>query len=298
MKTQHPQIIPTQSGILDILNINKDIKKSLSKLKKDVIEIVFFGSDPWSIRVLKSLEDNFDVNAVICAADSPVSNYFKGPILTPEKLDSEFITSNLLILNSDLFVVASYGKIIPQELLDIPKYGALNVHPSLLPKYRGASPVPAAILNGDKKTGVTIIKMDEKMDHGPILITKEIGLTGQEDFLTLINFLFQEGAKLLTEVIPDFVSGKLKVKEQNHDKASFCKLLKKEDGYFNINNPPDSEILDRMVRAYYPWPGVWTKWKDKIVKFLPGGLIQMEGKKPMPLKNFLNGYPNFPLKNI
>ena len=289
------------------------------------IKIVFFGSDPWSIHVLKALEDNFDVKAVVCAPDSPVAHYFRGSVLTPEKLDSDFLTSlSRAKSRDDLFVVASYGKIIPKSILEIPKYGALNVHPSLLPKYRGPSPVPATILNGDKETGVTIMKMDEKMDHGPIVFTKEIKLSGREDLQELINKLFQLGAEGLVDIIPDFIRGKVKLLEQQHARAIYCPLIKKEDGYFDISSPPDPEKLDRMIRAYYPWPGVWTRWNNKVVKFLPGVIptkagiqlktsrseldsrirgndnffIQMEGKKSMGLKDFLNGYPDFPIKSI
>lgn len=294
--TQQPLILPTQHGLVHIKE--EHIKKYLVKMPRESIEIVFFGSDPWSIHVLKALEDTFDVKAVVTASDSAMANYFKGPVLTPDKLDDDFLMSYLPFLTSDLFVVASYGKIIPKDILEIPKYGALNVHPSLLPRYRGSSPVPATILNGDKKTGVTIIKMDEKMDHGPIAAKREISLTGQEVFAQLINKLFQLGAELLVDIIPDFTAGKLTAKPQNHSKATFTKPLKRKDGYFEISSPPSKENLDRMIRAYYPWPGVWTKWKGKIVKFLPGGLLQMEGKKPIPLKDFLNGYPDFPILTL
>ncbi len=261
--------------------------------------IVFLGSDRFVIPVFQALVDNFKVQVVITSPNSAVGNEAQKlglPVLTPDKLDEEFIADNSTLLAADLFVVSSYGKIIPQSLLDIPKFGALNVHPSLLPKYRGASPVRAVILAGEKKTGVTIIKMDEKMDHGPIVKTSEIILSGQEDLPILITKLFHIGAQLLVEIIPQFIAGKVKLIEQNHNQATFCKLTKKEDGYFEIDNPPNPEILDRMIRAYSPWPGVWTKWNNKIVKFLPEGKIQMEGKNPLSLKDFLNGYPNFPLK--
>lgn len=258
------------------------------------MKIVFFGSDPWSILVLKQLEEKFDVQAVVCAPGSPIANYFKGPILTPERLDSNFL-SELKTHNPSLFVVASYGKIIPQNILDIPRNGALNIHPSLLPKYRGASPVPTTILNGDKTTGVTIIKMDEKMDHGPIVSTKKISLSGQEDFNELINKLFQEGADLLIKILPDFIKGKIKLTAQNHQAATFTKLLRKEDGFFEISSPPTPEKLDKMVRALNPWPGVWTNWNGKVVKFLPKNMMQIEGKKPVIQKVFQNGYPNFPI---
>lgn len=275
MKTlQYPQIIPTSTPIFPIKE--EDIKKYLYKMPRHNIEVIFFGSDPWSIHVLKALEDNFDVKKVVTAN-------------TSDALDSDFLAS-------DLFVVASYGKILPKAMLDIPKYGALNVHPSILPKYRGPSPVPATILAGDKKTGVTIIKMDEKMDHGPIVATKEISLSGQEDFTFLINKLFQLGAKLLVEIINDFIAGQIKLKPQNHSQATYSPLLTRKSGFFNLDKPP--EILDRMIRAYYPWPGVWTRWRGKIVKFYPEGKIQMEGKKVMSMKDFFNGYPDFPIKNI
>ena len=123
------------------------------------MKIVFFGSDAWSIHVLKALEENYDVKAAVCAPDSPVQVHAQKhniPVFTPVKLDQNF-NSQLSILNCQLFIVASFGKIIPKSILSIPEFGALNIHPSLLPIYRGPSPVQAAILNGDKKTSITII---------------------------------------------------------------------------------------------------------------------------------------------
>ena len=273
------------------------------------MKIVFFGSDQFVIPVLEALEKNFQVVTVVTSLNSPISNHFKGPVLTPDKLDNEFITTNYQLPTTDLAVVASYGKIIPQDILDIPRYGFLNVHPSLLPKFRGASPVPATILSGEKETGVTIIKMDAGMDHGPIVYTSKISLSGKEDTPTLINKLFRDAAEVLVKIIPDFTEGKIDLKEQNHMEATFCKMMKKEDGYFNIDNPPSPEILDRMIRAYSPWPGVWTRWNGKIIKFLPSSshpeldsgsikyVVQMEGKRAVSKKNFLNGYPNFHIKS-
>ncbi|MBI2334195.1 methionyl-tRNA formyltransferase [Candidatus Daviesbacteria bacterium] len=285
MKTlQHPQIIPTSAPIFPITEEN--IKKYLYKMPRHNIEIVFFGSDPWSIHVLTALEDHFDVKAVVAAPEGAVANYFKGLVLTLDELDENF--------TCDLMVVASYGKIIPKSILDIPRKGALNVHPSLLPKYRGASPVPATILNGEKETGVTIIKMDRQMDHGPIVATRKISLTGKENMQELINKLFQLGAELLVKIIPDFVTGKITLRPQNPKQATYCPLLTRKSGFFNIDKPPKQ--LDRMIRAYYPWPGVWTRWNGKIVKIYPDNMIQMEGKKILSWKDFLNGYPDFPLK--
>lgn len=229
------------------------------------------------------------------SAVSLVAQKYAIPTMKPEKLDQEFIKTHLPFLESDLFIVASYGKIIPKRLLDIPKYGALNVHGSILPKYRGASPIQAAILNGDKTTGITIMLMDEKMDHGPILSTRHISISKEGNYQTLSTKMSQVAVPLLQQTIINFVQGKIKARVQRHARASYCNLIKKEAGYFNINNPPSSEMLDRMIRAYHPWPGVWTRWNNKIVKFLPGGLLQIAGKKVIPFKDFLNGYPDFPM---
>lgn len=270
------------------------------------IKVVFFGSDQFSAVVLEDLiktetkTSRLEISTVITTKDSnkisKVASKYNLPILTPEKLDEDFINNHFSLIKCDLFLVVSYGKILPKEILNIPKLGALNIHPSLLPKYRGASPIQNAILNGDKETGVTIIKMDEQMDHGPIIAQERLDISDKDNYLTLGNKLFLAGLKLLLEIIPQIIGAKARFREQNHNNATFTKMVRKEDGYFEIENPPDAGKLDRMIRAYYPWPGTWAKWNGKIVKFLPEGLVQMEGKKAVPLKDFLNGYPKFPLK--
>lgn len=199
---------------------------------------------------------------------------------------------------ADMAVIAAYGKILTKKELNTPKFGCINVHPSLLPKYRGPSPIQQTILDGEKKTGISIIKMDEQVDHGPIIYQEQLDISDKDNFNTLSKKLFLRAAEILPRIIKDFVSGKIKPIPQNHTQATFTKLFTRKDGYFDINNPPDPQTLDRMIRAYYPWPGVWTRWNNKIVKLLPKGLIQMEGKKPISLKDFLNGYPDFPLKSI
>lgn len=199
---------------------------------------------------------------------------------------------------ADLTVVAAYGKILTPKELNTPKYGAINVHPSLLPKYRGPSPIQAAILNGDKVSGITIIKMDEEVDHGPILYQETLELSDSDTFDSLSKKMFLRAAEILPQVIEDFIQEKIKPRVQDHAIATHCNLLTRESGYFDINNPPFPEKLDRMIRAYYPWPGTWTRWNGKIVKLHPGGVIQMEGKKAIPLKDFLNGYPDFPITKL
>lgn len=199
--------------------------------------------------------------------------------------------------DADLTVVASYGKILTQEELSAAKFGSINVHPSLLPKYRGATPIQSAILNGDKISGITIIKMDEEVDHGPILYQEEMTFEDTDTFESLSKKTFLRASEILPQLINNYLSGKITPQIQDHSQATFCSRLTKESGYFDINNPPAPEVLNRMIRAYHPWPGVWTRWNGKIVKFLPEGKMQMEGKKPLPLKDFLNGYANFP-KNL
>lgn len=199
---------------------------------------------------------------------------------------------------ADLGVVAAYGHILPEEDLEKPKFGCINIHPSLLPKYRGPTPIQEAILNGDKISGLTIIKMDKEIDHGPIISQDTIERSSSDNLETLSNKLFQLAADKLPKVIEDFTQGKINPIPQDHSQATYCQRLTKESGYFDINNPPSTEVLNRMIRAYYPWPGVWTRWNNKIVKFLPENMLQMEGKKAIPMRDFLNGYPDFPLQQL
>lgn len=211
----------------------------------------------------------------------------------------DILAKRFTLVNSlneaDLGVVAAYGHIFTKEELNTPKYGFINVHPSLLPKYRGPSPIQQTILNGDKVSGITIIKMDEGVDHGPIIYQESLDLSNKDSFQTLSKKMFQRAADILPKIIRDFIAEKIKPHGQNHTMVLFCPKLTRESGYFDINSPPSPEKLDRMIRAYFSWPGVWTKWKGKIVKFLPDNMLQMEGKRPISLKDFLNGYPDFPL---
>lgn len=273
------------------------------------LRIIFFGTPDFIIPVIKSLDDQFDLIAIVTAPDkavgrqkiltpAPVKLAFPDKkVLTPKELDQKLV-ENLQKLKPDLFVVGAYGKIIPQSVLEIPKYGSINIHPSALPKYRGATPLQNTILNGDKSSAISIILMDEEIDHGPIISTMEFSLSEQDTLESLSNKVWLLVAEKLPAIIEDFVSGKIFVTPQNHGQATYTKILIREDGYFDIDNQPPAEILDRMIRAYYPWPTVWTKWGGKVVKFLPKEKVQMEGKKPVNLKDFLNGYPNFPIREI
>lgn len=240
------------------------------------MKIIFFGTPDFVSPVLTALADNFDVVRAI---------------RNPQEWNDETI-EDLKNLNVDFFVVASFGQILPSKLLSIPKITAVNIHPSLLPKYRGPSPIQTAILNGDTKTGVTFIKMDEKMDHGPIIEQFEEEIKPDDTFESMADQLFQKAANQLPAVITRY--NKAKFKPQDESKATYTKLLTRNDGFIDASNPPDKKQLQQMIKAYYPWPGVWTKFnlsnKELVIKLLPDQKLQVEGKNPMNYKDFMNGY--------
>lgn len=238
------------------------------------MKVVFFGTPEFVTPVLRTLEKNFEVLKAF---------------RNPKELNNEEI-EKLKNIEPDIFVVASFGKIFSKEFLDIPKFGSINIHPSLLPKYQGPTPVQTAILNGDKTTGVTIIKMDEKVDHGPILGQKEVDILPNETAPELLQRLFQISAEMLPEVLSIYIKEPSSISKQGHEKATLTHILNKNSGRVDIDNPPSKEKLNNMINAFYPWPGVWTKFNKRIVKFLPGERIQVEGKNPMSYKDFANGY--------
>lgn len=277
------------------------------------MKVIFFGTPDFVLPVLNSLSKNHTIVAVVTTADqavgrkkiltpSPVKQYAIDTniqsIFTPEKFNDK-VTSDLAALQPDIFIVAAYGKIIPEKILAIPKYGALNIHPSLLPKYRGPSPIQTALRNGDHETGITIIKMDAKMDHGPIIAQEVFPLTQEDTFASLHIRMFERSAMLLQNILLDFMSGKLNPIPQEEEKATYCSMITKNDGFFDIKNPPPPAVLDRMIRAFYPWPTAWTKMQlvesdpssNKIMKFYPLGKVQIEGGKTTNIKDLLNGHP-------
>ncbi|HWY78962.1 MAG TPA: methionyl-tRNA formyltransferase [Candidatus Sulfotelmatobacter sp.] len=276
------------------------------------MRIVFFGTPKEVIPVLKNLIKHFEVVAVITAPDQKsgrkqfitppaikiVAQQLTIPVLQPKQLSES--VKNITKLKADLFVVAAYGKIIPEAILKLPKLGAINIHPSLLPKYRGPTPIQTILLKGDQVSGVTFIQMDKQLDHGPILHQILFTLEKTDTFEWLMQSKFAQAAVILPQVIIDYASKKLKPLPQDDSQATFTKMIKKEDGYVDLDNLPDPKQLDRMIRAYYPWPTVWTKAlvhnREVRIKFLPEKKLQVEGKNPVNIKNFINGYPE--LKSI
>lgn len=280
-----------------------------------MFNLVFFGNTKYSTIVAKKLQETFGLTALVTIPNRPLG---RKKILTPsptkkfalehniqvltfDKLDQKAITTiknfnnrTMEQLNNvDFIVVADYGLFLPNELLKVPKFAPLNVHHSLLPKHRGPSPAPTAILNGEKVSGVTIIKMTEKVDAGDMLAQKEYMLKDDETTDFLLTKLNELGAELVVKVIQDYKH--ITPKKQDAAKSDDTAHIKKSDGYFDLKNPPSPEKLDRMIRAYYPWPNVWTKIrirnKEIGIKFLPEKKMQVEGKKPTSYKDFLNGYP-------
>lgn len=270
-------------------------------LIKLIMKIIFFGNTKYSIIGAEIVNTTYPIMLFITIPNSPVKFLAKKlntPVIETTKLDKT-ILEKIKKMNPDFLIVEDYGLILPKQLLSIPKYAPLNIHHSLLPKYRGPAPAPFAILNGDKVSGVTIIKMNEEVDEGEILAQTEYALSENETTDSLLTKLNEMGAQLLISVIKKYLAGAQKpVVQTESASATFTRRFEKKDGYFDIEHPPSLEKLDRMIRAFYPWPTVWTRWNGKIVKFLPGGLLQMEGKKPISFKDFLNGYPDFPLGQL
>jgi len=305
-------------------------------MNKSDFKLVFMGTPEFSVKILQGLiDDGYNIIGVITEPDKPTGRKMevlptpvkrfaleKGlKIFQPEKKVN--VTEVVKELNPDLIVVAAYGKIIMKETLEIPKYGCINFHGSLLPELRGASPVQSAILWGLKKTGVTIMKMDEGMDTGPILTQVEIELDKKETTPTLRAKMLDSGLKLLLETIPGYVDGTIKPKEQTGE-ATYTKMIMKEDGKIDFNKSAGEE--ERKLRAFNEWPGVFCFWEGKRIKFLDVNYelgiknyelgkvfldenknlcisfaegywiinrLQIEGGKIVLAKDFLNGNKNF-----
>lgn len=278
-------------------------------------KIIFFGSDKYSVLVLNQLvsDKQFKVASIVThTSPCPVEDYaqtlFEMKYTTTKKFDKNFL-KKMRQLKPDVGVLASFGKILPKEILAIPKHGILNIHPSLLPKHRGPTPVPTAILNGDQETGVTIIKMDEKVDHGPIVAQFKEEIKPDETADALLERLFEAGAEVLKTLLPSYLEGQIELRKQDDAKATYTKLFTREDGKINWQKPGD--YLKRFIRAMDPWPGAWTEVKlqgkdKKRLKILKAHLekgklvldqVQLEGKNPVIWKQFQEGYPGVKIRN-
>jgi len=236
------------------------------------MNIVFMGTAELSCASLDQLASNkqFSVVAVVTQPDKPKGRDLKLtpspvkvlaeklhlPVLQPIKARDEKFIAELRTLKPDLIVVVAYGQILPQAILDLPTYGCVNVHTSLLPKYRGAAPIQWAIADGELETGVTIMKMDAGLDTGPILSTRRTPILPEDNSQTLHDRLAHLGAALLVETLPAYTAGKISPQPQPTEGATYAAKIKKEDGKINWQLPAE-KILSRL-RAFTPWPGAFT----------------------------------------
>lgn len=249
--------------------------------------VLFFGTAAFSVPLLKGLanDSRFELIGVVTQPDRPVGR--KG-VLTPpptkvtaealgvpvfqfENVKEPEVIDQLNNLAPDILAVASFGQIMPKALLQIASRGAINFHWSLLPKYRGASPIQASLLAGDEKTGATVMLMDTKMDHGAILATRDEPISSTDTSDTLYHRLGEKGASWFPETIADYLEGRLQPQEQDHAQATFVKLLSREDGRLDPEQKTSLE-LERMVRAYTPWPGTYLDRAGKRYKILEAEL--------------------------
>ena len=299
--------------------------------------VVFFGSPQEAVAALIALVDSGNVVAAVYSRPDAVAGRSMVPEPTPVKaaavslgipvetppgLRSEEDQRRLASYAAEAFVVAAYGRILPAFVLTLPRLGALNIHPSLLPRHRGPSPVATAILEGDRHTGVTVMLLDQGMDTGAILAQSEpIGIGPHDTTGTLTPKLFETGASLLVETLLKWQQGQISPKPQDDAFATSTKLLSRGDGLIDWTRAPDH--IERMTRAYDPWPGAFTTWRGRNLKLLevaggdasgqlaPGtvfrigeGLgvacgngavavkrMQLEGRNPVGAAEFLRGYP-------
>ncbi len=236
----------------------------------DTLKVVFFGTPEVSTYALQALIDDerFDVAAVVTQPPKPVGRKQEVTksavhelavangidVLVPTKAKDAM--DELAQIKAELHIVVAYGQILPNELVIMPDYGTLNIHPSLLPRWRGAAPVPATILAGDKESGVCIMLMDDKMDHGPILSVQR-AVVGRKTTAQLLPELMKLGAERLPDVANEWAKERMTPKAQDHDAATFSKMMSREDAHIDWEKPINE--IERMIRAYDPWPGTWTE---------------------------------------
>jgi methionyl-tRNA formyltransferase len=298
-------------------------------------QIVFMGTPDFAVPILRELIQRHDVIGVVTQPDRPAGRNRQiqpSPIkqvaveagirvFQPEKLRRAEAISELKHWQPDVYVVAAFGQILPQVVLDIPKYGSINVHASLLPRWRGAAPIQACIRAGDAESGVTIMKMDAGLDTGPMLTQRAIPLAADETGQSLHDKLSVLGAELLSETLPGYLSGAILPQPQDESLVTYAPQIHKEDG--RIDWKQSASAIERLVRAFTPWPGTYSQWNGQQLKILSGkvikgqgepgqvvqsqdgtavgtgeglyllGQIQLAGRKTMPVEEFIKGQAEF-----
>jgi len=297
--------------------------------------IVFMGTPEFAVPALERLIEHHDVIGVVTQPDRPagrnrqvqmspvkqVALAHDIPVFQPEKLRRPEAIDELRQWQPDVYVVTAFGQILPQAVLDIPPHGSLNIHASLLPRWRGAAPINAAIRAGDAESGITIMKMDAGLDTGPILTQRAIPLASDETAQTLHDKLARLGADLLIETLPGYLCGDILPQPQDDSRMTFAPRIQKEEG--RIDWTQDAASIERMTRAFTPWPGTVTQWNDRQLKIHSGAVsegsaqpgqvverggrvaigtgeglfypvrVQLEGKNAVSIEDFTRGYPNF-----
>jgi len=268
------------------------------------LKYVFFGTPDFAATVLEELiAAGMAPVAVVTNPDRPAgrkkeltapavklktkNSKLEIPVLQPEKLDEAFI-NELKKLGAEVGVLAAYGKIVPRAVFDVFPKGIVVVHPSLLPKYRGATPIQSAILAGEDLTGTTLFIMDEKVDHGPVLGSAQVQLLDMDTYSTLADKLAEASAALLIETLPKYVGGDITPVPQSEDGATYTKKFSSEDGYVDLEKD-DAIAVWRKVRALNPEPGVWTTKDGRRMKILDADLV--DGKLVLRKVQFDGGLP-------
>ena len=298
-------------------------------------KVVFMGSPDFSLPSLRALAGTYDIVGVVTQPDRasgrgrelkapPVKLLAQElgiPVMQPEKLRLPEAMENLRAWSPDLIVVAAFGQILKKDVLELPRFGCINVHASLLPRWRGAAPINAAILAGDEETGVTVMQMDVGLDTGPMLAKRSIRLAPTDTAGSVFEALSQLGANLLLSTLPDYLSGKLLPQPQPEEGITYAPMLKKEEGKLDFTH--DANELERRIRAFNPWPGAYMEFDGVLLKIhrahvesgnaeagkrlvvqnqpavgAGGGLlildeVQPAGKKSMSGKSFLSGARNW-----
>ena len=256
------------------------------------IRVVFMGSPEFALPALRNLAEAYTVVGAVTQPDRPsgrgrelkpppvktLAQELNIPVIQPGRLREPEAMEQLKEWQPDLIVVAAFGQILRREVLELPRHGCINMHASLLPRWRGAAPVNAAILAGDHETGMTIMKMDVGLDTGPMLSKVSTLISRDDTTGSVLERLSTLGADLLMQTLPDYISGTLTPQAQPEEGATYAPLLKKEDGHLDFSRP--AAELERRVRAMNPWPGAWFEWQGNLLKVMRASVSEGTERDP------------------